>query len=60
MSEQWATLYVGDKRVAGPLRADTTEIFLEDYFRDLGMRVQRKRYAEEREYAEYVDLGGEG
>ncbi len=40
-------------------RVDTVDNFVEDVFTHFHTKVQRKRYREEREHPEFVDLGGE-
>ena len=48
-----------DKKHVATVRADTPDNFLADFFTHLLTEVQRKRYREEREHPEFVDIGGE-
>lgn len=49
-----------DERFHGVVRADTHDNFLHDFFVMMAAEAQRRRYREERQYPEYIDLGGEG
>jgi hypothetical protein len=48
-----------DEHVMGSVRTDSEQVFLEDFFRLIAVNVCRKRYAEERQHPEHVDIGGE-
>lgn len=54
----YASIWTDEKHVA-QVRADTPDHFVHDFLTHLHTEVQRKRYREEREHPEFVDLGGE-
>lgn len=58
MAEVWGTMR-HDEKVYGDVRCSNGEVFLEDFFTHIAREMHRKRYREERNHPEWVDLGGE-
>lgn len=58
MTDGFATVRT-DERVLGQVRTTSEQVFISDFFTLMFEQVCRKRYREEREHPEYIDLGGE-
>jgi len=48
-----------DERVLGQVRTTSEQVFVSDFFTLMNVQMCRKRYREEREHPEWVDIGGE-